>query len=57
MQPKAITLAFTKLNQQAIAFCLQFLARGDAASSKNNNFQSSTQHYTVVEQANVTIHR
>ena len=51
MQPTAIILVSIKLNQQVVTFYLQFLARGDTASSKNRNFQSNTQQYAVAEQA------
>ena len=57
VQPKATTLAFTKPNQQVVTFFMQILARGDAASSVNSKFQGDTQHYTVVKQATVMIHR
>ena len=57
MQPKATTLAFTKPNQQAIIFSVYFLARGDAESSVNSNFQSNTQLYAVSEQATKVLYR
>ena len=51
MQPKATTLASIKPNQQVVTFFLQILARENAESSKNSNFQSNTQQYVVTEQA------
>ena len=50
MQSKAITVAFTKPNQQVVTFFLKTLTRGDTASSENGNFQSYTQQYAVAEQ-------
>ena len=56
-QAKATILAFIKPSHQAKIFYLQFLARVDAASSKNRNFQSNTQQYAVAEQATKVLHR
>ena len=57
MQPKATTLAFTKLSQQAMTLYLQFLAKGDAVCRKNSNLQGNTQQYAVAKQATVMRHR
>ena len=53
----ATTPASIKPNQQVRIFFLQILARGNAASSGNSNFQSNTQQYTVVEKAIEMLHR
>ena len=57
MQPKATTLASIKPNQQVKPFFLKILAKGDAASSKNSNFQGYTQQYAVSKQATNVLHR
>ena len=38
-------------------FCLNFSTRGDAASSKNSNFQRYAQQYAAAEQATNVLHR
>ena len=57
MQPKATILASIKPNQQVVPFFLKISTRGDAASSKNSNFQGYTQQYAVSEQATNVLHR
>ena len=57
MQPKAITPASIKPNQEVMISFLHILARGDAEISANSNFQGETQQYAVAEQAIVMIHR